>query len=90
MDRLKQFEDMWNTDKNNYVLELSTTSSCGYFIYRIDPFGFVIIEDDEILTILINKMIDEGVKIVRNIDEVEVVHHKMTREEFYKWVKKEK
>jgi hypothetical protein len=35
-------------------------------------------------------MIDEGVKVVKNIDDVEVVHRKMSREEFYEWVNKEK
>jgi hypothetical protein len=46
MNRLKQFENMWNGDKDNYVLEVSITGSCSYVIYRINPFGFVIIEDD--------------------------------------------
>ena len=70
MDELNEFSYMWESEKDKYVL---LNDELGNSILYINgkEIMFVLIEDDVLDDLIINKMIENGNKVYNNIDELQ-------------------
>jgi hypothetical protein len=85
---MEQFKEMWTTEKHNFVLEKNLGGFTGYNIFQIDPFGFVIIEDDGLAVRVVENMLNANVKIVDSINELgHIKKPPLNKNEFLEWAK---
>lgn len=70
MDELNEFSYMWESEKDKYVL---LNDELGNSILYINgkEIMFVLIEDDVLDDLIINKMIENGNKVYNNIVELQ-------------------
>lgn len=64
IDGIDCFSYLWGEEKNNYVLvRVSRTKDAGFVICKKSTRGVLLIDDDEIENVVIQKMIEHGVPI---------------------------
>lgn len=69
-DVTKEFEKTWLEDKHNYVLVRNKNSSPGYTIMDVIHNTMLIIERNDLAEYVIQKMIEHGVRIVDDFEQV--------------------
>lgn len=67
MNKLGDFQYLWTTDKDKYCLEVLN----GIFYIMDENCMMLLVEDDELYSLLVEKMICNGVKIVERDNSTE-------------------
>ena len=70
MDSLNEFSDIWESDKDNYVL---VNDEIGRSIFCIEgkELKFLLIEDNELYHAVVDKMLESGNVVYNSMDELD-------------------